>query len=113
MSKIKEESRSKSRLISEEQVKSFEEYKKKQLSSQKFRESYEEGLEELRLGVSIAALRGQLGLTQTQLAAMLNTSPSVISRAENGENVELKTLQKIARALNAKLKIELVHSATA
>ena len=31
-----------------------------------------------------------------------------ISRIENGENVELKTLQKIAQALNAKLKIELV-----
>jgi transcriptional regulator with XRE-family HTH domain len=58
--------------------------------------------------VKVAQLREKLGLTQTQLAAMLSTSPSVISRIENGENVELKTLQKIAQALNAKLKIELV-----
>ncbi|MBI3659121.1 helix-turn-helix transcriptional regulator [Candidatus Acetothermia bacterium] len=81
---------------------------KKQFENPEFRKAYEEGLEALRVGVKVAQLREKLGLTQTQLAAMLHTSPSVISRIENGENVELKTLQKIAQALNAKLKIELV-----
>ena len=113
MAKTKEARRLKGRAISEQQAKRYEEYKKKQLADPEFREAYEEGLEELRLGVSIAALREQLGLTQTQLAAVLHTSPSVISRVENGENVELKTLQRIARALNAKLRIELIHSGVA
>jgi len=34
----------------------------------------------------------------------------VISRIENGGNVELKTLQRIAQALHARLKIELVEA---
>jgi transcriptional regulator with XRE-family HTH domain len=74
------------------------------------RESFEEGLDVLRLAVSLAELREKQGLTQTQLAAKLHTSAAVISRIENGGNVELKTLQKIARALNARLRIELVEA---
>jgi ribosome-binding protein aMBF1 (putative translation factor) len=99
--------------VTERQVNRYEEYKKKQLANPEFRKAYEEGLELLRLGVRIAALREKLGLTQTQLAALLHTSPSVISRVENGENVELKTLERIARALNAELKIELIPSRVA
>lgn len=112
MPNTKEARRTRAQVISEQQNKRYEEYKKKQLADPEFRRTYEEGLEELRLGVSIAVLREQVGLTQTQLAAMLHTSPSVISRVENGENVELKTLQRIAQALNAKLKIELVQGST-
>jgi ribosome-binding protein aMBF1 (putative translation factor) len=109
MPRTKAERRTKPQIISEQQTRRYGEYKKKQLSNPDFREAYEEGLEELRLGASIATLREQLGLTQTQLAAMLHTSPSVISRVENGENVELRTLRRIARALDAKLEIELVQ----
>ncbi len=58
----------------------------------------------------MAELREKRGLTQTQLAARLHTSPAVISRIENGGNVELKTLQRIAKALHARLKIELVEA---
>jgi transcriptional regulator with XRE-family HTH domain len=68
-----------------------------------------EGLDVLRLAVSLAELREKRGLTQTQLAAQLHTSPAVISRIENGGNVELKTLHKIAVALHARLKIELIE----
>lgn len=99
---------SKSKLISQRQVKAYKDFIEQQLADPEVRKSYEEGLEALRVGVKVAQLRQKHGLTQTQLAAMLHTSPSVISRIENGENVELKTLQKIAQALNAKLKIELV-----
>lgn len=87
----------------------YAEFKKRALARPKVRESFEEGLEILRLAVSLAELREKQGLTQTQLAAKLHTSPAVISRIENGGNVELKTLQKIARALRARLKIELVE----
>lgn len=100
--------KSRAQKIVEHQVNRYEAWKKKQLANPEFRRAYEEGLELLRLGVRIAALREKLGLTQTQLAALLHTSPSVISRVENGENVELKTLERIARALNAELRIELI-----
>lgn len=83
-------------------------FKERALARPKVREAFEEGLDILRLAVSVAELREKHGLTQTQLAAQLHTSPAVISRIENGGNVELKTLQKLARALHAQLKIELV-----
>ncbi len=95
--------------VAEQQIGRLETYKQKQLSNPEFRHAYNEGMELLRLGVSIAALREKIGLTQTQLAALLHTSPSVISRVENGQNVELKTLYRIAHALKAELKFELVH----
>jgi ribosome-binding protein aMBF1 (putative translation factor) len=109
MAKAKDAHRTtKSAQVTQNRVNRYQEYLKKQMKNPEFREAYDEGLEALRVGVKIAQLRQQHGLTQTQLAAMLHTSASLISRIENGENVELRTLQKIAQALNAKLKIELV-----
>lgn len=88
----------------------YAEFKKRALVRPEVRESFGEGLDVLRLAVSLAQLREKRGLTQTQLAAKVHTSAAVISRVENGRNVELKTLQKIAAALNARLKIELVEA---
>ncbi|RMG52337.1 MAG: XRE family transcriptional regulator [Acidobacteria bacterium] len=88
----------------------YAEFKKRALARPEVRESFEEGLDVLHLAVSLARLREKRGLTQTQLAAKVHTSAAVISRVENGRNVELRTLQKIAAALNAKLKIELVEA---
>lgn len=87
----------------------YREFKEQALSRPEVRRSFEEGLDTLRLAVRLAELREKRGLTQTQLAAMLNTSPSVISRIENGGDLQLKTLQKIAKALNVKLMIEFVE----
>ncbi len=90
------------------QVNGYETYKARQMANPDFRRAYEEGLDLLRLGVEIASLREKKGLTQTQLAAMLGTSASVISRVENGENVEMKTLRRIAIALHAEIRMKLV-----
>ena len=87
----------------------YTEFKRRALARPEVRESFEEGLDMLRLAVSLAELREKRGLTQTQLAAQLHTSPAAISRIENGGNVELKTLHKIALALHARLKIELIE----
>lgn len=70
--------------------------------------SFYEGLEELRLAVKIAQLREKRGLTQTELAARMHTSAPVISRLERGGKCTLRTLEKLADALDAALKIELV-----
>ena len=83
-----------------------ERFMEEQLKDPEVADSFYEGLEELRLSVQIAQLREKRGFTQTQLAAQLRTSPAVISRIENGGNVELKTLQKVVQALHARLTIE-------
>ncbi len=83
----------------------YEEFEKWALARPGVREAFEEGWEELRLAVSIAERREKLGLTQAELAAKVGTSQAVISRIENGGNVELKTLLKIARVLNATLEL--------
>jgi transcriptional regulator with XRE-family HTH domain len=53
--------------------------------------------------------REEAGLTQEQLAQMLRTKRSAISRIENhAEDIKLSTLEKIAQALGKKLRIEVV-----
>ena len=64
----------------------------------------------LALGDKIRSLREKAGLTQAQLAKRIGTQPSQISRIEDadysGHSVE--TLRRIAGALNATLRIDLV-----
>lgn len=90
------------------QRKAFLEHRTKKLQSPAFRKAFEEGLDDLRLAVKIAQLRQKMGLSQTELAAKIKTSPSLISRIENGQNMELKTLKKIAKALGTELAIDFV-----
>ncbi|MHB0868059.1 MAG: helix-turn-helix domain-containing protein [Chloroflexota bacterium] len=48
----------------------------------------------------LAALRVKRGLTQTQVAARMGTSQSVVARIESGEiDVKLSTLEKYAAAI--------------
>lgn len=58
----------------------------------------------------IYALRTKAGITQAQLAKMVGTTPSVISRLENAdyEGHSLAMLNRIATALNKRVKIEFV-----
>ena len=93
---------------SERQRKAYREYKERQLRDPQFREAFEEGLDKLRLGASVAALRRRMNLSQAQLAALIHSSQSVISRLERGENVQLETVHKVARALQARVKLELL-----
>lgn len=85
-------------------------FKQRALSKPEVRKAFDAGLDELRFAVRLAELREKRGLTQTQLAAQISTSPAVISRIENGGNAQLKTLQKIAQALQVQLKIDLVEA---
>jgi ribosome-binding protein aMBF1 (putative translation factor) len=84
----------------------YQQFKARALRSPTVRKAYEEGLEDMRIAVSLAQLREQRGLTQTQLAAKIHTSPAVISRLERGHNVEFKTLKKVAAALDARFTVE-------
>ena len=64
--------------------------------------------ESLYLARAIYDLRKAAGLTQKQLAEQIGTSPSVISRIENEgyEGHSIKTLRKIALALDVPLRVE-------
>ena len=57
----------------------------------------------------ILLLRLDEGLSQEELAARAGMRQSVISRIENGESEpRIETVKKIAKALNRKVKIDLV-----
>lgn len=53
------------------------------------------------LGQQIKQARKEEGLTQEELARMVNTTKSVISEIENGKrNIGFEMVEKIATALN-------------
>ena len=58
----------------------------------------------------IAALRQEARLTQRELAMMVGTTPSVISRLESSdyEGHSLSMLRRIAAALNRRIEIRFV-----
>jgi ribosome-binding protein aMBF1 (putative translation factor) len=72
------------------------------------------GLEEARANDDVAheisALRSQAGLTQKQLAKLVGTSASVISRLEDAdyEGHSMAVLRRIAAALNKRVEIRFV-----
>lgn len=73
-----------------------------------------EGLEKADRAWDIAFqiydLRKKAGLTQTQLARLVGTRQSNIARIESADytGYTFKTLDRVTRALNAKLKIRIV-----
>lgn len=88
--------------------KSVEEYFAKQMKRKSFAKAYEEIHYLVDIGVSIAFLRDKAGLSQGQLAKKIGTTQSVISRIENAnQNLTLKMLMKIAKALRCELLMEL------
>lgn len=57
--------------------------------------------ERKRIGKRIAEIRKQKGITQEQLATLLETGQAHIARLENGKyNAGFDTLQKIATVFN-------------
>ena len=63
-----------------------------------------------QIAQEIYALRIKAGLTQKQLARLVGTTDSVISRLEDADYTghSLKTLQRISAALNRRLEIHFV-----
>lgn len=81
---------------------------KENLSDAEFNKLWQESEELFQVAKQLISLRLKRGLTQKELADKIGTSQSVIARIENGEqNLSLKTLTKIAYALEAELNISL------
>ena len=77
-------------------------YFQKQTGDAEMKALIEEELKALRVGVQLATLRQQKGLSQTQLAAKVGMSAPNISRIEAcpGHNLTLQTMVKLFRALD-------------
>lgn len=64
------------------------------------------------ISFQIQDLRKKAGLTQTQLAKLVGTKQANIARVENADytGYTLKTLEKVTKALKAKLEIRIVST---
>jgi len=89
----------------------YQNFKQRILENPSVKESFEEGLEQLRISAEIAALREQLGYSQQELAKKAHTTQTVISKLETGQNVNLKTLYKVLAALGASIELKVPETA--
>ena len=82
---------------------------KRKAKDPEFAHNYESGYQQFKIGAMLKLAREEAGLTQEQLARKLCTKKSAISRIENhAEDIKLSTLEKIAKALGKKLRVEVV-----
>ena len=71
-----------------------------------FSEQFEEGYENFKIGVLLRHAREEANITQEELANLIHTKKSAISRIENhSEDIRLSTLKSYVEALGKKLKI--------
>jgi len=77
--------------------------------STEFEELVERRLHELLIEQDITTLRQKRGWSQSMLAAQARVKQPFIAKLESGnfKNIELKTLVRIAAALNAHLEIHM------
>lgn len=82
---------------------------KKRLKDPEFKKAWEESEAEYQVSRVLIAARFSKKLSQRELAKKANTTQAVISRLESmSANPSIGLLQKVASALNLRLKIQLV-----
>ena len=87
-----------------------EAFLKKALKRKEFRKSSEGLEEEYRLAREMLTARSRLGLTQEEVAGLMGTTKSAVSRLEaTGKHTpSLATLKKYAQAVGCQLEIKLI-----
>ena len=93
------------------------EFKKKALANASVKAEYEALSSAYKLRKKLIALRQKAGLTQEQIAAVLHTQKSNISRLENANSVnspKLSTIEQYAHAVGYDIEINFVpiHKST-
>ena len=84
----------------------FSELKQQLFRDEKFKEAYDRLEPEFAFIESIIRKRIQKKMTQAQLAKKLGTKQSAVARLEGGTyNPSFKFLQRVATAMDAKLKV--------
>ncbi len=86
----------------------YEDFKAQRLTDPEVRKEYEALEPQFRLTRDILLRRSELNLSQMELAKLVGTKQSAISRLERGDgNITINTLCRIADALDADLDISL------
>ncbi|MHA1251769.1 MAG: helix-turn-helix domain-containing protein [Candidatus Helarchaeota archaeon] len=89
-------------------TKNYKQFKKKLLKDREIKRAYEKLEPEFDLIKMIIRKRIEKGLTQKELARKIGTKQSAVSRLESGTyNPTISFLEKVAEALDARLKISL------
>ena len=85
----------------------FDQYLEEQLQYPDFSARFKQAGEAWDVGLQIAALRRQAGLSQKGLAKLLKTSQQQISRLESAgyEGHSLSMLRRVADALHARVRV--------
>lgn len=80
-----------------------------ELRDPEFAAEYQAELQRLRIAHQIATTRQKAGLTQAELARRMGTAQPTVARLERGDYMgyTVATLAKAARALKARLRVEL------
>ncbi|MFZ5519188.1 MAG: helix-turn-helix domain-containing protein [Candidatus Zhuqueibacterota bacterium] len=73
-----------------------------------FAQEFEEGYENIKIGLLLKRAREEAGITQEELAQKLNTKKSAISRIENhSEDIRLSTIKNYVEAVGKKLHLSI------
>ena len=89
----------------------FQEFKEKALRDQAVKEEYEALSVAYHLRKQLISLRMEAGLTQAELAELLHTKKSNISRLENVNSTispKLSTIEAYAKAIGYKMEINFI-----
>jgi len=79
---------------------------KRKAQNPEFAIGFEEGYENFKIGVSLRQAREEAGITQEELASLMKTKKSAISRIENHSvDIRLSTLKNYVEALGKKLQL--------
>ena len=89
-------------------VYTFRQHLKESLKNPEFRKAWEESEAEYQISRALIEARLHKKISQRELARAANTTQAVISRLEGmNANPSIGLIQKVASALNLKLKIQL------
>lgn len=87
----------------------FDIFLNEQLQDEDFRREYEAMKPEFVIIQAMIDARKKAGLTQKELSSRTGIAQGDISKLENGNgNPSIKTLQKLAEAMNMTLKLEFI-----
>ena len=82
---------------------------KRKKRSPEFAKDFESGYNDFKIGVMLKQAREKAGITQEDLAKILHTKKSAISRIENqSKDIRLSTLEKFAEAVGRQIKVEII-----
>ena len=91
----------------------FKEFLEEQLQDPEFRKEWDALEPEFAIVKTLMAARKNIGLTQKQLSERTGIAQSDISKLECGDgNPSLKTLKRLAFAMDMNLKLEFVPIST-